>query len=209
MARDCRHCGRTGTVEPVRPVVYDETTKELRHHGHVEEFTTTWNLQIDRCSICGGLLLSTFTYLDGWQDPSDVVYRPLYPEIKDVADLPERIRQRYEAMLELLFAPDAFAVRAGRVIEAVCADQGITRGTLDKRLQRLVSDRAAPEGLVEQAHLVRHYRNVGGHDDDIEVEADDVPLIRGFVEALLEFFYWGPANLTRGREALTRRRTAH
>lgn len=65
-----------------------------------------------------------------------------------------------------------------------------------------------PAGLADQADLVRKYRNIGGHDDDIEVDADDVPLIRGFVDALLEFFYWGPAKLARGREALARRRTA-
>ncbi len=135
-------------------------------------------------------MLSTFTYIDGWQDPADIDYRPLYPEAMDATDLPERVRQRYRAMLELTHAPDAFAVRAGRVIEAVCADQGVVRGTLDDRLRLLVSEREVPAALVDQAHLVRRYRNVGGHDDDIEVEAEDVPLLRDFVEALLEFFYW-------------------
>jgi hypothetical protein len=206
--RRCGHCGRDGTIEPVGPIAYDRRTRELGQSAHGEEFTTVWALQVERCSVCRGLILSTFTYVDGWQDPADIDYRPLYPETMDVTDLPERVRQRFQATLELLHAPDAFAVRAGRVIEAVCADQGVVRGTLDDRLRLLVSERAVPAALVDQAHLVRRYRNVGGHDDDIEVEAEDVPLLRDFVEALLEFFYWGPAKLARGREALERRRSA-
>lgn len=98
-------------------------------------------------------------------------------------------------------------MRAGRLLEAVCTDQAVAGRNLNERLQRLVSDRAAPAGLIDQTHLVRHYRNIGSHDDDIEVEAEDVPLLRGFVEALLEFFYWGPAKLARGREALESRRS--
>ncbi len=35
---------------------------------------------------------------------------------------------------------------------------------------------------------------------------DDLPLIRDFVEGLLEFLYWGPAKLQRGTEALIERR---
>lgn len=208
MSRRCGHCGREGTIEPVGSIVYASETSEVVCPTHINEFTMTGNLQVDRCSVCGGLALSTFGFREDWQDPSENVYKPIYPETKDVADLPERVRQRYEAMLELLYAPDVFAVRAGRLLEAVCADQKVAGRNLDKRLQRLVADKAVPAGLVDQAHLVRHYRNIGSHDDDVEVEEEDVPLIRGFVEALLEFFYWGPAKLARGREALERRRGA-
>jgi hypothetical protein len=110
-------------------------------------------------------------------------------------------------MLELLHAADAVAVRAGRLLEAVCTDRGIAkrdRGRnvdLYDRIELLVEGAGVPAPLIEQAQLVRQYRNIGGHDDDIEVEEDDVPLIRDFVEALLDYLYWGPEKLAQGSAA--------
>ena len=51
--------------------------------------------------------------------------------------------------------------------------------------------------LPEQAHLIKDYRNLGGHDTDIEVGPRDVPLIREFVESLLDNIYWAPDKLDR------------
>ena len=101
--------------------------------------------------------------------------------------------------------PDAFAVRAGRLLEAVCREQGVTHGKLYDRLTKLADSGDLPLALADQAHLVREYRNLGGHDSDLGVEEADVALIRGFVEALLDFFYWGPAKLARGRAELQAR----
>lgn len=111
MPRRCGHCGRDGTIEPVGSIAYETEKSELVSPTRIDEFISTWNLQVDRCSICRGLVLSTFGFREEWQDPSENVYHPFYPEAKDVAVLPERVRQRYEEMLELLFAPDAFAMR--------------------------------------------------------------------------------------------------
>jgi hypothetical protein len=134
-------------------------------------------------------------------DPENVETVELYPERRDLDDLPERVSARYTAMLELLHAPDAFAVRAGRLLETVCADQGVERTKehrdLALRLDALVARGDVPKPLADQAHLVREYRNLGGHDAEMEVEDQDVPLIRGFVESLLDFLCWSPANLSR------------
>lgn len=62
-----------------------------------------------------------------------------------------------------------------------------------------------PKALTDQAHLVRKYRNLGGHAGAWEVKEQDVPLIRGFVEALLDFLYWGPANLEQVNAEFKRR----
>jgi Domain of unknown function (DUF4145) len=114
---------------------------------------------------------------------------------------PERVRDRYEKMLELQHAPDAFAVRAGRSLEAVCADQGVHPKTdknaeLSQRLDQLVKRAEVPKALTDQGHLVRKYRNVGGHNGTWEVQDQDVPLIRASLSPsglpLL-----GPANLAR------------
>jgi hypothetical protein len=207
MAERCGHCGREGTVEHVTNVVFAERQTEINWGARgIEEVADHTVLYIERCSVCGQPTLSTYRWIDGWSDPGDLDFNPLFPRGRDLADLPERVRDRYAKMLELLHAPDAFAVRAGRLLEAVCADQGIGKGDLKPRIDKLVSGGAVPQALADQAHLVRDYRNLGGHDDDHEVEAYDVPLIRGFVEALLDYLYWGPGKLARGRAALTARR---
>jgi hypothetical protein len=60
--------------------------------------------------------------------------------------------------------------------------------------------------LADQAILVTEYRNIGGHDDDREVQADDVPLIQGFVDSLLEYLYWEPAKYERAAAAFEERK---
>ena len=171
-----------------------------------------WQTVIDvmECSICHGPTFARYGWLDPWFDsPEDARdYTVLYPRQHEVADLPNRVALRYSQMLELLFAPDAFAVRAGRVLEAVCSDQGFKKGDLNDRLNDLANSGALPHALADQAHLVRKYRNLGGHDADLEVEEADLGLIRDFVEALLEFLYWGPAKLARGNAQLRSRLSA-
>lgn len=208
MAERCGHCGREGTLTTVTNVAVSERPTEIQHGAAIEETTDQTVLLVQRCEVCSNPTLSTFHWIEGWSDPEDyAALERLHPPRQNLEDLPSRVRDRYISMLELLHAPDAFAVRAGRVLEAACTDQGLTSGELGPRLDQLAGRRrqTIPKPLAAQAHLVREFRNIGGHDDVVDVEARDVPLIRGFVEALLEFLYWGPATLTRGREALERR----
>ncbi|MEX1140697.1 MAG: DUF4145 domain-containing protein [Thermoleophilaceae bacterium] len=177
--------------------------------GDLEETTDQTVLLIQHCTVCDEPTLSSYRYVDGWSDPMDFMgLKRIHPPMRNMADLPSRIRDRYGRMLELLHAPDAFAVRAGRLLEAVCMDQGVPDGDLGPRLDQLAGrkgGRILPRALADQAHLIREFRNLGGHDGDVEVEARDVPLIRDFAEGLLEFLYWGPAKLERGRQALQQR----
>jgi len=201
----CGHCGREGTLERIEDVLLSSSTLEYGHGNYVDHQS---RLYIQKCLVCHEPTLTRYFWIDPFSDPTDDLgERTVYPRDHNLPDLPDRVGKRYSEMLELLYAPDAFAVRAGRLLEAVCADLGILRGHLHNRLENLASDDRLPRSLADQALLVKDYRNVGGHDDqDMEVTADDVPLIRGFVEALLEFLYWGPANLARATEAFERRK---
>jgi len=203
MAERCGHCGRENSVEHVGHVVLSTTADTVPFNDQYTQELTTQNVaQIGRCSGCDGLTLETYIWVAEMMEPEDVTLHQLYPQERSFADLPKRVRARYEAMLELQHAPDAFAVRAGRLLETVCADQGVRPKTdenaeLSQRLDQLVKKAGVPKALTDQAHLVRKYRNVAGHDKGWEVEDQDVPLIRRFVESLLDFLYWGPANLAR------------
>ncbi len=129
---------------------------------------------MQECSSCGGLTLSRYVFMDGLDDPADVNPVVLFPTTRDIEDLPDRVKRRYARMMELRFDPDTFAVHAGRTLEAVCADQGFPRTdemrNLYDRLDALVTQGEVPKPLVDQAHLVRDYRNIGGHDDVVDVE---------------------------------------
>jgi hypothetical protein len=165
---------------------------------------------IGACTGCDRLTLERYTWVDEFMETADdTTISVVYPKDRDLADLPKRVRERYSAMLELQHAPDAFAVRAGRLLEAVCSDKGIprskTRPDLSHRIDGLIKEAKVPKALTDQAHLVRQYRNLGGHDEDWEVQDEDVPLVRGFVEALLDFLYWGPENLARANAEFKRR----
>lgn len=209
MADRCGNCGREGTLEYVDTVQVAERPTQITHGDHVEETTNKRLLLVQHCDVCDEPTLSTYWYVDGWSDPADYMgLKRLFPPNHVLADLPDRVRERYGAMLEMLYAPDAFAVRAGRLLEAVCANQGVPFGDLGPRLDQLAGKkkgRILPPGLAKQAQLIREFRNIGGHDDDVEVEASDVPLIRDFIEGLLEYLYWGPAKLDRGSLALESR----
>jgi hypothetical protein len=210
MAERCGNCGREGTLVYVQEVPFAERPMAVHDSsGAIEEATQRQILNVRRCSVCDAPTLGTY-WCDEYSDPTDFGgWERLYPPLHELDDLPLRVRDRYESMLELLYAPDAFAVRAGRLLEAVCTDQGVVSGNLAHRLDELAGKKrqTIPQALAKQAHLVREFRNIGGHDKAVDVEARDVPLIRGFVEALLEFLYWGPAKLERGEKALQERIT--
>jgi hypothetical protein len=220
LVSQCGHCGRHGTLEAVKHVTI-ESREDLAQTGphlrDVMEVKYQTVIEVARCRSCRQPSFTEYHWVDEFfeseEDALDV--RCLFPPPRHDGDLPERVRKRYVDMLELLHAPDAFAVRAGRLLEAVCLDQGIgrvhpngNRLDLANRLDLLVSKGHVPKALAAQAHLVRDYRNLGGHDEDLEPNADDVPLIRGFVESLLDFLYWGPAKLARGSADLEARRKA-
>jgi hypothetical protein len=211
MAERCGHCGRENSCEHAGHVVLSSENDTIQVGGYLQEITTQQIAQISRCTGCDNLTLETYAWVDEMMDPEDVTLHQLYPQERSFVDLPERVRSRYEAMLELQHAPDAFAVRAGRLLEAVCADQGVPKSkehpALDHRLKALVTRGGVPSALTDQALLVKDYRNLGGHDDAWEVEEEDVPLIRKFVESLLDFLYWGPADLARVSAAFVKRET--
>jgi hypothetical protein len=210
MAERCGHCGREGTVARKEDVVLSRKIETAYSGNETREIDVARIASIGVCSGCDQLTLETYIWVDEFMEsPDDTTVTVVYPKEREIADLPDRVRERYSAMLELQHAPDAFAVRAGRLLEAVCLERGIPRSEkrpdLSHRIDGLIKAAKVPKALTDQAHLVRRYRNLGGHDNGWDVEEEDVPLIRRFVETLLDFLYWGPANLARVNAEFERR----
>ena len=148
MAERCDNCGREGTLTHVADLPVSEHPTEIVHGGGgIEETTNQEILLVQRCSVCAAPTLSTYHWIDGWSDDY-MGFERLHPPRRTLEDLPSRVRARYQSMLELLHAPDAFAVRSGRLLEAVCTDQGVPSGDLGPRLDQLAGKnrQTIPEG---------------------------------------------------------------
>ncbi|HEY4277397.1 MAG TPA: DUF4145 domain-containing protein [Conexibacter sp.] len=207
----CGHCGREGTLHSIEPSITlsSRATEEPTPQFAPEETTTERRLQIWKCSVCGEPTLRQYYWNDLYSDPADVWEQTtIYPREHEVTDLPDQVSRRYSEMMQVLFQPDSFAVGAGRLLEAVCADRGITHGTLHRRLEQLAASGDLPDPLANQALLVKEYRNIGGHDDDREITPQDTMLIRGFVDGLLEYLYWGPEKYRRALIAFEKRQAS-
>jgi hypothetical protein len=190
----CGHCGREGLREPKGQVVLDRQTKPVLgdYPWLPDEVSVDTVAQVDVCKGCGKPSLLTYVWVDEFSDPEDDLQtKQLYPEQRDLDQLPSGVQKRYRQMLEIQHEPDLFAVRAGTCLEAVCADQGVPRTNKQKdladRLDALVERGDIPESLAAQAHIVREYRNIGGHDAAMKVKDGD--------EGLLDYLYWGPVSL--------------
>jgi hypothetical protein len=206
----CGHCGREDTLERVEDVLYETMTFPVElGQGFIDEHEEQCRVLILRCTWCRRPTFSSYAWMDGLtSDDEPRGWETHYPEERPLLDLAERVRRRYREMLELLDHPDAFAMRAGKVLESICNEQGHSKGDLAPRMKKLIEDGHLPAALGAQADLVRKYRNIGSHDDArLDVEERDVPLIRDFVESLLDYLYWGPAKLRRGEEALEQRKS--
>lgn len=210
----CSHCGREGTLEYRDSVTLDTRESRVEHHSgagiSVEEATLSDVVLVQRCSACREPTVLRYEWLDGYDDdPENVDMSPLYPSApRALSELPPGVKRRWLQALERKHDPDGFAVKIGAMLEAVCKDQDCWRGpgSLDNSLKKLVADGKLPDSLGEQALLIKDYRNIGGHDDDLAVLPTDITLIQNFAEALLQFLFWGPAQLVRGTDALKNRR---
>jgi Domain of unknown function (DUF4145) len=92
------------------------------------------------------------------------------------------------------------------MLEAVCRDKGQARGNLNGRLDALATDGVIPEPLSRVAHQLRSLRNFGAHDADVNVIDADVPVVEEFAEAILEYLYRAPAQLTAIEASLKQRK---
>lgn len=197
----CGHCGREGLRDPKGQVVLESRQQPVLGDSPwaPDEVTVSDVVQVDLCKGCGNPTLLRFSWVEDYTDAEDLNAKILYPEQRELDDLPGNVRKRYSEMLQIQHEPDLFAVRAGKCLEAICADLGVPRTSklsdLAGRLDALVDMGELPESLAAQAHIVREYRNIGGHDAVMDVKDSDAPLLRRFVEGLLDFFYWGPKSL--------------
>lgn len=129
-------------------------------------------------------------------DP-DLALSLLWP--KDNAwtyELPESVRETYEEAYRIKnVAPNAFAVQIRRALESLCEDRGIKQGSLQMRLQELVSKGELPPVLAEMTDVLRAIGNIGAHASDRKVRHGQVSAIDEFFRAVVEYVYIAPNRI--------------
>jgi Domain of unknown function (DUF4145) len=122
----------------------------------------------------------------------------LYPveRIARWRHVPLSILEMYqEAMNVEKVSPRACALMAGLALEEICRVERAKGTTLAERLTALALSGRIPTMLVEMAHQLRQFRNIGAHAVDEKITEEDVPILLYFVEAILEYLYVAPATI--------------
>jgi len=99
-------------------------------------------------------------------------------------------------------APNAFAVQIRRALEAVCDDQGVSKGTLYKRIVDLVNKGIVPTVFGEAADLLRAVGNMGAHAGDVQVHPWLVSAVDDLFLAVVEYVYIAPKKVEDFRQRL-------
>jgi hypothetical protein len=183
---------------------YQEVEEIIKKAGRADELT--WLIQ--ECVTCKGLLLKEKHIHEdedegqyGWEE-----FKILYPVTKAPSEnLPSPVMKVYEAALKVKpIDPSAFAVLAGRILEAACNHEKAQGRNLAQKLEYLAKSERIPTTLVKMAQQVRLLRNLAAHDAEDEVTEKDVPIILEFLEAILEYLYVAPAKIQAVQKRLTR-----
>ena len=83
----------------------------------------------------------------------------------------------------------AAALMARRGVEAICAHEGESRGSLEAKLKKLQERGVIDQRLYDWSNVVRRVGNAGAHDTDTLVTREDADDSLAFLEALANYLY--------------------
>jgi len=111
--------------------------------------------------------------------------------------VPEKVRSCYaEASAIRNVAPNAFANQIRRTLEALCKDRSAISRTLAQNLKELADRGEIPPKLADMTDVLRMIGNIGSHAGDEDVHAEFVPVIDGFLRAIVEYVYVAPHRVS-------------
>jgi len=91
-----------------------------------------------------------------------------------------------------------------KLLEAVFTHENAQGDSLMRKIENLIKSDRIPPLFAEMAHLARKIGNLGAHFADETVTAEDVEVVPGFVEAILEYIYVIPAKVETVRNRLSK-----
>jgi Domain of unknown function (DUF4145) len=154
------------------------------------------------CPACDGVSFAVIRYHEAFVD--ELTTEILYPlPRKTPLGLPPAVARAYEAALKVRNVDaNAFGVLLRRLLEIVCADRGASGKYLSKQLADLAERGEVPNQLVDMAHRLRTFGNIGAHPAIGELRDDEIPVLEKLCEAFLEYVYYGPHLLEEADQRL-------
>ena len=130
--------------------------------------------------------------------PEDWVLETLYPhKDRNIEGLPSRVNREYQTALKVRnLDSNLYAVAIGRMMEALCVDQGATGDRLANLLKSLSEKDKTPKPLIDMANQLKFLRNVGAHATAENITSMEVPILDELCRIILEYFYVVPRLIT-------------
>lgn len=189
----CTNCGNRAPQELIHTQKYLE--RAWGADGR-ESDPHPWSMFVAVCETCSQLLL--YENLGDQASPEDfercelVFPKPLRLGIA----VPREIAAIYEEAIRIKeLAPNAFAVQIRRALEALAADKGVKKGTLQVQLNELAKNGDIPPNLARASDLLRILGNVGAHASSQSVHPLLAHVIDEFFRAVIEYVYIAPKRL--------------
>lgn len=126
----------------------------------------------------------------------------LYPQDKTIEYqwmLPSGVYHAYHAALRVQKADArAFAIMVGRTLEEICRHEKVRGNVLADKIKSLADSMRIPQVLADMFTQLRLLRNLAAHanEDDYIIREEDVPIIREFIDAILEYLYIAPMKIS-------------
>lgn len=136
----------------------------------------------------------------------------LYPQDKTIESgwmLPYKVSLAYSAALRVQKAdPGAFAIMVGRTLEEICRHEKAEGKVLADQIKSLADSERIPHVLADMIAQLRLLRNLAAHanEDDYVVKEEDLPIIREFIDAILEYLYIAPKKITHLQDRISGKR---
>jgi Domain of unknown function (DUF4145) len=189
----CPHCGNRAPQKLIHIQRYLERTWSA---DGTESEPTPWSMFVAVCETCYQILL--YENLGDQDDPEHFYRCELaFPRPSSLGlAVPRPIATIYEEAIRIKeLAPNAFAVQIRRALEALSADKGIKKGTLQIQLNELAKKGDIPPTLAKASDLLRVIGNVGAHATPHSVHPLLANVIDEFFRAVVEYVYVAPKRL--------------
>lgn len=165
------------------------------HDGTNAKVWTTY-----RCSTCGAVSLAFGPVTN---PIAESLIEGMWPQPKSVSEaVPRRAQSYLKQALASRHAPAGAIMLTASAIDSMLKDKGYKEGSLNARIDQAANDHLITTEMATWAHEIRLDANDQRHaDEDAELPtSEDSDKTFEFADALAQFLYVLPAQVSRGRK---------
>ena len=193
---ECYHCGNKTYMD-----IVGKYTKDIPHYGYTEEIgeyiteeeEIEW--QMLQCPVCEKITLLR-TYWCSLHE-EELIENILYPRFDyKKREVPEKINTAFIAALKSRHVDLSICLLSlRRTLEMICKDKGVEKGTLGKKLNKMVEMGIIPSVLDSASYIVKQLGNEAAHADDVIHTETDANNAIEFIEQIINYIYVLPARI--------------